>query len=250
MQPAEEQINSLDKNDYLARNQLITQYLPEVKRIVHKIAIYLPPSVDIDDLLNVGVIGLIQAMERYDPARDNKFMTYATFRIRGAVLSELRSRDHISRSNRKKVREMEKTYLKLEQKLGRDVEDVEVAEKLGITIDQFYRIKQISNISFISLEEMGFFSNREKETLVSYFIKSDEEDILSLTGIKELKAAVARAIEKLPEKERMVISLYYMDELTMKETGRVLGITESRVSQLHSQAVIHIREKLRKIKLL
>lgn len=250
MQPAEEQINSLDKNDYLARNQLITQYLPEVKRIVHKIAIYLPPSVDINDLLNVGVIGLIQAMERYDPDRDNKFMTYATFRIRGEVLSELRSRDYISRSNRKKVREMEKTYLKLEQKLGRDVEDLEVAEKLGINIDQFYRIKQMSSISFISLEEMGFFSNHEKETLVSYFIKSDEEDILSLTGIKELKAAVAGAIEELPEKERMVISLYYMDELTMKETGKVLGITESRVSQLHSQAVIHIREELRKIKLL
>jgi len=200
-------------------------------------------------LMNVGVIGLIQAVDRYDPKRDNKFMTYAVFRIRGAVLSELRSRDFLSRANRRKIRELESIHLKLEQKLGREVDDFEIAQELGVDIDQVYRTKQLSNISFISFEELGFSSKDEKEKLINYLVDS-EEDALALTRLKELKAAVARAIEQLPEKERMVISLYYLDELTMKETGKVLDVTESRVSQIHSQAIMRLRAKLKKEKLI
>ena len=250
MQVAKEQKKNFNKSDSLSREQTIMQYLPHVKRIVQRIAVHLPQSVEIDDLLNVGVIGLIQAIERYDPARDNKFMTFAAFRIRGAVLSELRSRDYISRTNRRKVRELEKTYLKLEQKKGGDVEDHEVIKEMGINVEQFHKIKQMSNVAIISLEEMGYSSDKKKDSLSEMFINNQDEDALNMTGIKEVKTAIARTIEELPEKEKMVISLYYMDELTMKETGKVLGITESRVSQLHSKAITRLRAKLRRKKLL
>jgi RNA polymerase sigma factor for flagellar operon FliA len=249
MAPAQIPAKQTDKNDTSYRDQLISEYLPYVKRIVHRIAVHLPSTIDIDDLMNVGVIGLIQAVDRYDPKRDNKFMTYAVFRIKGAVLSELRSRDFLSRSNRRKIRDLENTYLKLEQKLGREVDDVEVAQSMGVAVDQVYRTKQMSNISFISFEELGYSSREEKEKLMSYLV-DNEDDALTLTRLKEIKDAVARAIQQLPEKERLVISLYYLDELTMKEAGKVLNITESRVSQIHSQAVRRLRAKLRKEKVI
>jgi RNA polymerase sigma factor for flagellar operon FliA len=195
--------------------------------------------------MNVGVIGLIQAVDRYDPKRDNKFMTYAVFRIKGAVLSELRSRDFLSRSNRRKIRELENAYISLEQKLGREVSEVDIAQEMGVDVEQVYRTRQMSSISFISFEELGFSSREEKEKLLSYLIDNDD-DALTLTRLKEIKEAVAKAIEQLAEKEKMVISLYYLEELTMKETGKVLGITESRVSQIHSQAIQRLRAKLKK----
>jgi RNA polymerase sigma factor for flagellar operon FliA len=247
MAPAQIPVKSYNKKDDSYRDQLITEYLPYVKRIVHRIAVHLPSTIDIDDLMNVGVIGLIQAVDRYDPKRDNKFMTYAVFRIRGAVLSELRSRDFLSRANRRKIRDLENVHLKLEQKLGREVDDFEVAQEMGIDIEQVHRTKQMSGISFISFEELGFSSKDEKEKLINYLVDSDD-DALAMTRLKELKAAVAGAIEQLPEKERLVISLYYLDELTMKETGKVLNVTESRVSQIHSQAVMRLRAKLKKEK--
>ncbi len=247
MAPAQSPAKNYGQKDESYRDQLISEYLPYVKRIVHRIAVHLPSTIDIEDLMNVGVIGLIQAVDRYDPKRDNKFMTYAVFRIRGAVLSELRSRDFLSRANRRKIRDLENVHLKLEQKLGREVDDYELAEELGVDIEQVHRTRQLSSISFISFEELGFSSKDEKEKLINYLVDS-EDDALSLTRLKELKAAVARAIEQLPEKERLVISLYYLDELTMKETGKVLNVTESRVSQIHSQAIMHLRAKLRKDK--
>jgi RNA polymerase sigma factor for flagellar operon FliA len=249
MATAQTTVKNFVKNDASYRDQLITEYLPYVKRIVHRIAVHLPSTIDIDDLMNVGVIGLIQAVDRYDPSRDNKFMTYAVFRIKGAVLSELRSRDFLSRSNRRKIRDLENACLKLEQKLGREVDDDEVAQELGIAVEQVYRTKQMSSISFISFEELGFSSRDEKEKLLSYLIDNDD-NALTLTRLKELKEAVARAIEQLPEKEKLVISLYYLEELTMKETGKVLNITESRVSQIHSQAILRLRAKLKKEKLI
>ena len=238
-----------DKKDPSYRDQLITEYLPYVKRIVHRIAVHLPSTIDIDDLMNVGVIGLIQAVDRYDPGRDNKFMTYAVFRIKGAVLSELRSRDFLSRSNRRKIRDLEKACFKLEQKLGREVDDFEVASELGIDVEQVYRTKQMSSISFISFEELGFSSRDEKEKLLSYLVNTND-DAWTLTRLKELQEALARAIEQLPEKEKLVISLYYLEELTMKEAGKVLNITESRVSQIHSQAILRLRTKLKREKLI
>jgi RNA polymerase sigma factor for flagellar operon FliA len=231
------------------REQLINDYLPYVKRIVQRIAVHLPACVDVEDLMNVGVIGLIQAVDRYDPKRDNKFMTYAIFRIKGAVLSELRARDFLSRSSRRKLRELENACLRLEQRLGRDADEAELAGEMGVGLEDLHRIRQIASVSFVSFEELGVASRDEKEKLMT-FLLNNEEDALSQTRLKELRGALARAIEQLPEKEKMVISLYYLDELTMKETGEVLNITESRVSQIHSQAILRLRNKLRKERLI
>jgi len=121
---------------------------------------------------------------------------------------------------------------------------------MGVSFEQFYKIKQMSKIAIISLEEMGYSSDKKRDSLSEMFINNKDEDALNLTGIKEVKTAIAKIIEELPKKEKLVISLYYMDELTMKETGKVLGITESRVSQLHSKAITCLRAKLRRIKLI
>jgi RNA polymerase sigma factor FliA len=246
MPTAEVQIKTLDKQDYSLRNQIITEYLPYVNRIVNRIATHLPPTVETDDLVNVGIIGLIQAIERYDPQRDNKFMTYAVFRIKGAVLSELRSRDFLGRTTRKKIRNLERAYLKLEQKLGREVEDSEVAKEMGLDMEQFYQVKRMSSISFVSFEEIGYTKRDEQEQFLTNLFGGNGRDALSMTTIKEIKSTLAQHIDDLPGKEKLVISMYYSDEMTMKEIGEVLEITESRVSQIHSQAVIHLRAKLRK----
>ena len=231
------------------RDQLMTEYLPHIKRIVNRMAIHLPATVDIEDLYNVGVIGLIQAIDRSDAGRDNKFITYATHRIRGAVLSELRSRDFLSRSNRRKIREMDQAYAMLEQQLGRDAEDHEVAEALQIDLERLDTIKKMSSISFISFEEMGYSDSNDKGRLLK-FVTDDTPDAFSVANLNELKQAMAEAIEQLPEQEKMVLSLYYFEELNMKETGQVLSITESRVSQIHSQAVIRLRNKLRRARVI
>jgi len=234
------------KDNLLSRDELIEEYLPHVKRIVHRIAIHLPPHVEIDDLIHVGVIGLMQAIERYDSSRNNTFLTYAVFRIKGAVLSELRSRDFLSRANRRKVRELDRAYMGLEQKKGRAVDDRELAEEIGVPLEEVQQIKKMSSISFVSFEEMGIQTDDEKRSVVDALLNNGSDDALTLTRVKEMKNAVAEAIDQLPEKEKLVISLYYVDELTMKETGKALNITESRVSQIHSQAVVHLRSHLRK----
>ncbi|MBL7202877.1 MAG: FliA/WhiG family RNA polymerase sigma factor [Desulfobacteraceae bacterium] len=246
MELAKREIKQGWKVNYALRDELITEYLPYVKSIAHRMAVHLPPSVEADDLVHAGVIGLMNAIERYDPTRENKFITYALFRIRGAILSELRSRDFFSRSNRSKIRELEKAYRDLNLKLGREAKDDEVAKELGISLDEFYEIRKMSTMSFVSFEEIGSFSNKEKDDLMRLLVDGDSDDPLSLAGLKEMRNSIAGAIEQLREKEKMVVSLYYWDELTMKEIGKVLDITESRVSQIHSNALIHLRAKLRK----
>lgn len=192
MSAAEIQLKNLDKNDHTLRNQIIAEYLPYVNRIVNRIATHLPPTVEVDDLINVGIIGLIQAIERYDPARDNKFMTYAVFRIKGAVLSELRSRDFLGRTTRKKIRNLEKAYLKLEQKLGREAKDEEVALEMNMDLDQFYQVKRMSSISFVSFEEIGYATRDEKDNFLNILLnEGDVEDALSMTTIKEIKNNLA-----------------------------------------------------------
>ena len=235
-----------ETEDRSFRDQLIAEYLPYVNRIVYRVAIHLPPNVEIDDLINAGIVGLIEASEGYDPSRGNKFMTYAMFRIKGAVLSELRTQDFHSRTNRKKIKQMENAYLTLERKLRREVEEDEVAAELGLTLDEFYEIKKMSSISFINFEDIGYKARSEKDRIVDSLICDDNFDVINSLKLKEIASTLAKTIEKLPEKEKMVIALYYWDELTMKEIGKVLDITESRVSQLHSQAIIHLRVKLKR----
>ena len=246
MGPEKREIEQGWKPNGSLRDELIIEYLPYVKNIAHRMAVYLPPSVEVGDLVHAGVMGLMNAIERYDSTRENKFITYAAFRIRGAMLSELRSRDFHSRSSRSKIRKLDGAYQDLNLKLGREAKDDEVAEELGIGLDEFYEIRKMSSVSFVSFEEIGLLSNEEKDDLMHLLVEGGSDDPLSLTGLKEMKNTIARIIDQLGEKEKMVISLYYWDELTMKEIGKVLDITESRVSQIHSQALIHLRAKLRK----
>jgi RNA polymerase sigma factor FliA len=228
------------------RNRQIFEYLPFVKQTVQRIASHLPKSVEIDDLISAGTIGLIQAMERYDPSRGIQLKTYAAFRIKGAVLSELRSRDILSRSSRKKVRELEKAQIELEHELGREARDKELAQRLNVEMDELNKIRSIGSFSIVSIDEVVGHNENARDSLLSYLSDDNVDDPLALAGLKELKAALAEGIEQLPEKEKLVVSLYYAEELTMREVGNVLNVTESRVSQLHSQAVRRLRNHLRK----
>jgi RNA polymerase sigma factor for flagellar operon FliA len=232
------------RDDEMTRNQLITEYLPFVKRIVHRMAAHLPAHVDVDDLMNAGVIGLIQSIDRYDPARDNTLATFASFRIRGAVLSELRSRDVLSRGNRQKVREMQQAWIHLEKKTGREVAGWEVARELKITADEFDDLQRMAGISFVSLDDMDSPSNSEKEKLLSYFVSGEDQDALMLTRASEIRTALAKAIDELSDRERMVVSMYYVDELTLKEIGQAMNLTESRISQIHTAVIMRLRKKL------
>ena len=242
---AEKRIREINREDQASRDWLISEYLPYVKKIVYRFSKYLPPSVDVDDLVNVGAIGLMQALESFNPEMDNKFITYAVFRIKGAILSELRSRDFLSRKNRKRTRELDNAHLSLERKLGREANDSELAEEIGVDLEQLYEIKNLSNIAFVSFDELGHAPMKANEDIGRYLSCGDSEDAATLVQMKELKSTLADAIEKLPEKEALVISLYYMDELTMKEIGQVLDISESRVSQIHSRALERLRRRLK-----
>ncbi|MBI3014028.1 MAG: FliA/WhiG family RNA polymerase sigma factor [Candidatus Tectomicrobia bacterium] len=237
------------KIDARMRDELILEYTPLIKYIAHRIAMRLPPHVEIDDLISSGVIGLMDAIEKFDPSLDIQFKTYAEFRIRGAILDELRAMDWVPRSVRQKAALLENTYAELEQRLGRAATDEEAAAALNISVPQLYEmIDQARGIALISLDELGVsFGDGDRKSLLSFLADPKEIDPTTLLNLDEIKAATAQCIEHLPEKERLVISLYYYDELTMKEIGRVLEITESRVSQIHTKAILRLRGKLRKI---
>jgi len=230
----------------ISRENLIKENLPHVQRIVWRIASHLPKNVDVEELFHAGVIGLIEAVERYDPNRGTKFITYALFRIKGAVLSELRSRDFLSRSNRRKSRELQNASLMLEKKLGRQPNDEELANELGIDIDEFHKAKRLTSISFVSIDEIGMPSKTAQNTLMDILDGEGIGDALKSIRMNEIIAVIRNVINQLSKKEQTILSLYYWDELTMKEIGEIMEITESRVSQIHSQAIIRMRGKLKK----
>lgn len=229
------------------KDRLILEYAPVIKYIAQRIAIRLPPHVSVDDLINAGVIGLIDAIEKYDASRDNTFKTYAEFRIRGAMLDELRGLDWVPRSVRQKEHALDRAYEELERRLGRSASDEEVAALLGIALEDFYTwLGQVKGVSLLSLETLGMRSaDGEAINLLEILPSDDTHGPAQLLLANRLKAIIARAIEDLPYQEKVVISLYYYEELTMKEIGKVLEITESRVSQIHTKAIFHLRTKLK-----
>ncbi|MBN1636958.1 MAG: FliA/WhiG family RNA polymerase sigma factor [Deltaproteobacteria bacterium] len=231
------------------RAQVITEFSPLIKYIASRIAMRLPPHIDIHDLINAGVIGLIDAIEKFDASKQIQFKTYAEFRIRGAILDELRAMDWVPRSVRQKARKVEDAYARLECALGRPASDEEVARELDVDLDSFYKLlSDTASVSLLSLDDLGEEdSDPSRKNLLEY-IMQDEKDLPShKINLSEVRDMVARAIGSLPEKERMVISLYYYDELTMKEIGHVLKFTESRVSQIHTKAILRLRSKMQKI---
>jgi RNA polymerase sigma factor FliA len=228
------------------KRSIIQEYSPLVKFIAQKIAVRLPANIELDDLMSAGVIGLMDAIDKYDPARDNKFKTYAEFRIRGAILDELRAQDWIPRSMREKAKGIERSFQKLEQKLGRSASEDEVAKDLGMELGEFQSaLQQCKSVSLLSLDEVGTFSNGDRKSLLGLLEAGrDSNPMVQLAG-NELREQLSKAIEDLPEKQRMVLSLYYYEDLNLKEIGDILEVTESRVSQLHTQAVLRLRGKLK-----
>ena len=231
------------------REEVIIRYSPMIKYVANRIAMRLPPHIEVDDLISVGVLGLMDAISKYDSSRGAKFKTYAEFRVRGAILDELRSLDWVPRSIRQKASAVEKVVRSLEAKLRRLPEDEEVAKEMDMSLDQFYRtLDETKSVPVFSLEDLGIAKESgEQQSLLDCLAGKADADPQTQIRLIELKEIIAKAIDTLPEKERLMVSLYYYEELTMKEIGAVLDITESRVSQIHSKAVLHLRAKLKSI---
>ncbi len=233
--------------DLQKRNELILKYTPLIKYVAGRLAMRLPPNVDVNDLISAGVMGLIDALNRYDPSRNIQFKTFAEFRIRGAMLDELRSLDWVPRSVRKKAALLEKTYAELEQKLERPAEDDEVAEALGISLEEFYRmLEETRGVSFVDIESIRRkIPDLNEDDIFDLIIDPNQTDPFDDCRLQELRDILAEAISELPEKEKLVVSLYYYEGLTMREIGEILGYTESRISQLHSKAISRLRAKIK-----
>jgi RNA polymerase sigma factor for flagellar operon FliA len=230
------------------REQIVLEHTPLIRYIVNRIAVRLPSHIDLDDLHNTGVIGLMDAIEKYDPEKNCKFKTYAEFRIKGAILDQLRSLDWVPRSVRQKSRRLERAYGEVEQRLGRMASEDEVADSLGLQIDKFHELlNQVRGISLVNLEEIrGTNAEGDRAGTFADIVEDvNSENPFASLKLTEMKSVIADTIGTLPEKERLVVSLYYYEDLNMKEIGGILGITESRVCQIHTKAVLRLRAKLK-----
>ncbi len=233
--------------DPATRERLILQYSPLVKYVAGRVGVGLPPNIEQADLVSYGVFGLIDAIEKFDIERAIKFETYAISRIRGAIIDELRAIDWIPRSIRHKAREVERAYSSLEAELHRSPTEVEVSARLGISLPELHAIfSQVSYVNVVALDELLNVGGEkgDKLSLVDTLEDTKAEDPVSAFEVEETKFILSRAINQLPEREKIVITLYYYEGLTLAEIGRVLGVTESRICQMHTKAVMQLRGKM------
>ena len=232
----------------LTREEIIHKYLHLVKYVAGRISINLPPNIEINDLISEGILGLIDAIEKYDDDRGVKFETYAITRINGAILDALRALDWVPRAVRQRARELERVYQQLEAGMGRAASEEEVAAAMGLTPKELHSLLiKIKGTTILSLEE--FLPNEKGyEIPLVDTLKDHQSDVTSVVESDEIKANLVKAVDQLPPQERTVISLYYFEGLTLKEIKSVLEVSESRVSQIHAQAVIHLRAKLRNLR--
>ena len=230
-----------------SKELLILEYLPLVKYVAARLAIGLPPSVEIDDLIGSGTIGLLSAVERYDPSRDNKFSTYAIARIRGSMLDELRSMDWIPRSVRKKARRVEEAYARLENRLRRPAMDDEVAKELSVSVEEFLEIlDEVRGTALVSLDDFMSPSDNGSTLRIHDTVEDHSRiDPGAALEVEKMRKVLEGALDALPERDKLVIILYYYEELTLKEIGESLGVSESRVSQIHTKAILRLRGRLR-----
>lgn len=233
--------------DFAERDLLITKYAPLVKTIANRMGLKLPSHVSQDDLVSAGIMGLLDAIDKYDKDKGVEFKSYAEFRIRGAILDELRSMDWVPRSVRRNARRLQEAYARVEKTVMRPAEDEEVARELGLDIEAFYQLlDEVRGVSIINKDEIGNLFPQgvqgEGWSVNQFSTGSGPMDALRVSEVRDV---IAEAVEKLPEKERIVVTLYYYEELTMKEAGKVMGYTESRVSQLHTKAVLRLRNALK-----
>lgn len=236
-------VESYSEFSALEQEELIKAYIPLVKRVVHRVAGRMPKGVDLKEMLNSGLIGLVDAFEKFDPSQDTSFTTYAQFRIRGAILDSLRTQDWLPRSARARAHRIQKAYQAVEHKLGRSATDEEVAEELGIDLDDFQKqLGEVSNTVMYSFEEMGFGHGDER------FAHGPQDDSpADQMMAKERISILARALERLSYKERLVITLHFYEELSLKEIGDILELTESRISQVRTKALIRLKNCLNSV---
>ena len=233
--------------DIRARDRLIVAYSPLVKYVAGRLSSGLPQTVDTADLVSYGIFGLIEAIEKFDTSRGIKFETYAIARIKGAIIDELRAMDWVPRSVRARAREFEAAYISLENRFRRVPSDTEIAGEMGVTPRELRSIlTRLSYTSIISFEEIwsSGADQDERSDPLSSIPDHSAEDPVAIFETAELKEILASAIERLPDREKTVIALYYYEGLTLKEIGAVLGVTESRVSQMHTKAVLRLRARL------
>jgi RNA polymerase sigma factor for flagellar operon FliA len=226
------------------RDQLIMDYSPLIRFVAQRIASRLPSNIDIEDLISSGVIGLMDAIDKYDPSRDNKFKTYAEFRIRGAILDELRSQDWVPRSVRDKAKKLDRMSQDLEQKFGRKPTDDELSQALGMAIEEFFDMNaKVRGVQLLSIDDFGGTNgNAERRSLLDSLENPNSKNPFTQLRNASARDILRRHIDELPEKQKLVLQLYYFEDLNLKEIGRILEVTESRVSQLHTQAI----EKLKR----
>jgi RNA polymerase sigma factor for flagellar operon FliA len=233
--------------DQALRDRLIVTYAPLVKYVAGRLGSGLPAHVDEGDLVSYGLLGLITAIERFDVDRDIKFETYAIARIRGAIIDELRALDWVPRSVRARARQIERAIGELEAKLGRAPTDEEIASKVGITTQELEEsFSDISRSSIGALDELWSSGSGEGDSISLLDSLEDPDSIRPAEALDEaeVRETLADAISRLPEREKLVVTLYYYEELTLREIGEVLGVTESRVSQLHTKAVLRLKSRL------
>ena len=225
-------------------NAMLRQYSPLVRRLAHQMMAKLPANVEVDDLIQVGMIGLADALSRVDPAQGVQIETFATQRIRGAMLDELRGADWLSRGSRKQQRDIEKAVHRLEQRLGRAPHESEIAAEMGLSLDDYQdMLGKVRGTQLIYLEDMS--GDEGDHDFLDRHVADNGSDPQHLLQDDRMRHALVDAIKKLPEREQLVMSLYYEEDMNLKEIAAVLGVTESRVCQLHSQSIARLRVKLR-----
>ncbi len=220
--------------------QLVERHAPLVKRIAYHLMARLPASVQVDDLIQSGMIGLMEAAKNFDGSKGASFETFAGIRIRGAMLDEMRRGDWTPRSVHRNARLIADTIAELEALLGRDVKDIEVAEKLDISIDEYHHmLNDVSSGRIIGIDDLGV-----SEDVISTIVDRESDELYDNQASDAFNSALAKTISSLPEREALVLSLYYNEELNLKEIGAVLDVSESRVSQIHSQALVRVKARM------
>ncbi|TXI73725.1 MAG: RNA polymerase sigma factor FliA [Limnohabitans sp.] len=228
----------------LDRTALIKQYQPLVRRLAHHMMAKLPPSIEVDDLIQVGLMGLSEALTRYEASQGVQFETFATQRIRGAMLDELRENDWMSRGSRKSQKEIEVALRKLEHKLGRSPIESEIAAELGISLSEYQSLlSKVRGTQLVYLEDIG--GGEDDDNYLDRHVADADADPLNMLRDQRLRKALVEAIKQLPEREQYIMSMYYEQDMNLKEIAAVLDVTESRICQLHSQSIARLRAKMR-----
>ena len=229
----------------LDRNALIRQYQPLVRKLAHHMMAKLPPSVEVDDLIQVGLIGLSEALSRYEAAQGVQFETFATQRIRGAMLDELRENDWMSRGSRKSQKDIEVAMRKLEHALGRSPLESEIAAEMRLSLEDYQSLlSKVRGTQLVYLEDMSR-KNEDDDTYLDRHVADTDADPLNMLRDQRLRAGLVAAIKGLPEREQYIMSMYYEQDMNLKEIAAVLDVTESRICQLHSQSIARLRAKMR-----